>query len=145
MEEKIRILHICFPPSCFPPPITQSRADRHRCSTAFSANACALRPAAAGGFGPGRGLCLRASHCIRCECWAVCISLLSRSQITANEKVSLGTEQTALPFLPAGKKDLLASCFILLFSLAVDISFLLADSMTAGSPASFPNVVFFFF
>lgn len=72
---KSRILHICFPPSCLPPPIAQSRADRRRCSPVFSANACAFRPAAAGGFGPGRGLCLRANRCIQSANVGLCASL----------------------------------------------------------------------
>lgn len=75
----------------------------------------------------------------------MCISLLSHSQITANEKVSCGTEQTALHLLPVGKKYCLAPCFILPFSLAVDLPFLLPDSVTTGSPASFPNFIFIFF
>lgn len=48
--------------------------------------------------------------------------LSSCSQITANE-VSRGTEHTALPPLPVGKKYRLAPCCILPFSLAVDLPF----------------------
>lgn len=72
----------------------------------------------------------------------------SPSQITTSEKVSLGTEQIVLPFLPVGLLMILWHLVLSYNSLlAVDISFLIPDSVTRGSPASFPKSIklFLFF
>lgn len=129
--------------SFLPSPITQSRADRRRCSPAFSTNACVPGPAAAGGFGPGCGLCLRANHCIQSAHVGLCVSLsfslLPRSQLMKRCPLE---HSKPLFFSPHwAPNDSLASHFVLQFSLAVDISFLVPDSVTRGNPATFPESI----